>query len=321
MRRLAIILVAFALMAAATCVRAQEPGRIYRLGILFVSQRAGDEVREFTLPELAQRGFVEGRNLIVDLRVVPAAQMADAAREMAAARPDVLMGGAGAIQLLAPAAPLTPIVLIFGDDPVRTGLVESLRRPGRRITGQMLVADELEPKRLTILLEALPRLRRIAVLAHDPPRGPLTEANLIEAAARIGVSVTFFRVASSDHYREAFERMREAGAEALLIRNSPEFSQDAAMLAGLAITAGLPAVCTYSAEARSGCLLSYGPSLPALRRRTADYVARIFRGADPGEMPVEQPTVFEFAVNLRTARALGIELPPSILIRADEEIE
>jgi putative ABC transport system substrate-binding protein len=321
MRRLPIILFVLALMGAGA--RAQEPGRMYRLGILFNSQTAFDGVRGYMLPELARLGFVEGQNLTVDMRAVPLAEMAEAARAMVAARPDVVVAGAiAAIRLLASAAPPTPVVMGYvGDDPVAAGLVESLRRPGGRITGQVILADELEPKRLTILLEALPRLRRIAVLAPDPPRNPLAEANVIEMATRVGVTVTVIRVSASDHYHEAFARMREAGAEALLISTSAELSSDASILADLALAAGLPTVCQWSAMARNGCLLGYGPSAPALRRRTADYVARIFRGADPGELPVERPTVFEFAVNLRTASRLGLVISPQVLVRADEVIE
>jgi putative ABC transport system substrate-binding protein len=320
MRRLAIILMAVAL---GTAVRAQEPGRTYRLGILFNSQTAFDGVRAQMLPELARLGFVEGRNLTVDMRTVPLAQMAEAARTMVAARPDVVVAGSlVAIRLLAEAAPPTAVVMGYvGDDPVAGGLVESLRRPGGRITGQVILADELEPKRLTILLEALPRLRRIAVLAPDPPRNPLSEASLIEMATRLGVTVAVIRARSSDDYRAAFSRMREAGADALLISTSAEFSNDVQLLADLALAAGLPTVCQWSAMARNGCLLGYGPSQPALRRRTADYVARIFRGADPGELPIELPTVFEFAVNLRTASRLGLAISPQVLVRADEVIE
>jgi putative ABC transport system substrate-binding protein len=199
--------------------------------------------------------------------------------------------------------------------------VESLRRPGGRITGQTILDDELESKRLEILIEALPHLRRIAVLAPDPPRGPLAEAALLETAARLGVSLDIVRVATSEGYGTAMAHMRTTGAEAVVVTSFAGFSTTVSELSPLAIDAGLPTVCQWVTMARAGCLLGYGPSQRAIRLRTADYVARIFRGANPAEMPIEQPTVFEFAINLRTARALGITIPPALVARADEVIE
>ena len=302
---------------------AQEPGRTYRVGVLVLSDFTLESMRRDLLPELARRGFIEGRNLVVDMRLGSAAQAPELARAIVAARPDVIVASAIApIRAVAAASSTIPIVMSFmGDDPVATGLVESMRRPSGRVTGQTALAEELEPKRLTLLVEALPRLRRIAVLTPDPPGNPLAVANVRLVAARLGIEVEFVSVASRERYRDAFARMREAGADGLLIGTSAEFSGDAATLASLALEARLPTVCQWNSMARAGCLLGYGPNFAALRRRSADHVVRILRGANPGELPVEGPTVFEFAVNLRTARALGVELPPSILVQADEVIE
>ena len=323
MRRHLVVLLALAVATTAACAYAQEPGRVYRLGILFRNETGFDLVRAVTLPELARQGFVEGRNLTLDLRTVPVAQTAAAVLEMVAGRPDVVItADFDAVRALSSASPSLPILMSFiSDDPVASGLVDSLRRPGGRITGQMILSDELEAKRLTMLIDAIPSLRRIAVLAPDPPRNPLSEAALGEAATRRGVSIVFVRAGSADAFRDAIARSREAGAEALLISTFAGFSSNASNLAALAIAARLPTVCQWSTMARAGCLLGYGPSQRAIRLRTADYVARIFRGADPGEMPIEQPAVFELAVNLRTARALGITISPALLAIADEVIE
>jgi putative ABC transport system substrate-binding protein len=317
----------FALVAASAIVasasRAQEAGRTYRLGVLSNSERSVEHIRRILIPELARQGFVEGRNLTVEMSVTPAARMQATAREIMAAQPDVVIASANApIRALAAASPTVPIVMGFaGEDPVASGLVASRPRPGGRITGQILLSEELDPKRLTILLEVLPHLRRVAVLAPDPPGNPIADENVRELASRLGIEVVIVRVASPEGYRAAFARMREAGADAALISSSGEFFRDAAVLAGLAIEGRLPVICEWSVMARDGCLLGYGANIDALRLRTADYVVRILRGTNPADLPVEGPTVFEFGVNLRTARALGIALPPGVLIRADEVIE
>jgi putative tryptophan/tyrosine transport system substrate-binding protein len=318
---IACLAVLLALFAASA--HAQEPGRTYRLGVLVPTELQFESMRSDLLPELARHGFIEGRNLVVEIRLGSTAQAPVLAREIVAARPDVVVAsGSPSIRAVAAASRTVPLVMSFmGDNPMEIGLVENMRRPGGRVTGQIMLAEELDAKRLTILLEALPRLRRVAVLTTDPPRNPLTDANLRSVAVRMGIEVELVRVASRERYREAFARMREIGADGLLIGTSAEFAGDAAMLSGLALELRLPTVCEWNLMARAGCLLGYGPNFAALRRRSADHVVRILRGANPAELPVEGPTVFEFAVNLRTARALGVELPPSILVQADEVIE
>jgi putative ABC transport system substrate-binding protein len=315
-----VLILAGWLDGVTTNASAQEPGRMYRLGILFRTQQALGLIREVTLPELARQGFVEGRNLTL---IVLDDQTASAIAEMAAARPDVVItADFDTARLLASGSPVISVVMSFiSDDPVARGLVGSLRRPGGRITGQTILADELEAKRLTLLFETFPHLRRVAVLAPDPPRSPLAEAALRETADRLGVTLSFVRAATPRDFPAAITRAREAAAEALLITTFAQFSSNTATLAALAIEAHLPTVCQWASMARDGCLLGYGPSQRAIRLRTADFVARIFRGSNPGEMPIEQPTVFEFAINLRTARVLGITVPPALLARADEVIE
>jgi putative ABC transport system substrate-binding protein len=323
MRRRIAGLVALALGAFATCAAAQQPGRTYRLGILFHNESGLELIREVTLLELARQGFVEGNNLAVDVRVVPIGGTAAAVADLVARHPDVVItADFEAARLLASGSPPVAVVMSYiSDDPVARGLADSLRRPGGSITGQTIQADELESKRLELLLEALPQLRRVAVLAPSPPRNPLAEAALIETARRLGVTLSIVRTASPADYQAAFAGARQAEAQALLITTFAQFSSNGERLATLALEASLPTACQWASMARAGCMIGYGPSQRAIRLRTADFVVRILRGARPSEIPIEQPTVFEFAVNLRTARALGIAMPPALLARADEVIE
>lgn len=322
-RRHAIAVSLSSTVFGSAAARAQSSGRIHRLAVLTTNAASVAAIRAVTLPELARLGFVEGHNLVVDTRIGPADSLASLARELVSGRPDVAIAfPRNAIEALAAASAMLPIVMSFiGNDPVALGMVESLRRPGGRLTGQMVLAEELDPKRLAILVEALPRARRIAVFTPDPQFNPSIDDNMRAAAARLGVEITWVRIASSAQYGDAFARLRHAGIDAVVFGSSPEFARDVAELARLAIAARIATICQWSFMARDGCMLGYGPSYEAMRRRTADVVARILRGASPAELPIEGPTVFEFAVNLRTAGALGVEIPHAVLASADEVIE
>jgi len=201
------------------------------------------------------------------------------------------------------------------------GFAKSLAHPGSTVTGIAMLAPELDAKRLDLLHEVVPGARRIAALAVSAQRDAPNLAAMREVAARDGLEILPFYAAASEEYPAAFAAMRRAGAEALQIVSAPELFSDARTLAVLAIEAKLPTICEWRSMAVDGCLVGYGPDFAELLRRTADYVARIFRGAAAGELPIEGPTRFEFAVNLKTARALGLTVPQSILVRADEAIE
>jgi putative ABC transport system substrate-binding protein len=174
-----------------------------------------------------------------------------------------------------------------------------------------------------LLHEAVPTARRVAVLLaprSNPGRQP-SEREISAVAAHIGVEILTFEAAAFEEYPAAFAAMRQAGAQGLLIMAYPTFYRDAEPLARLALQAGLPTVCEWAEMAQSGCVIGYGPNRPELRRRMAHYVARIFQGAGLADLPIEQPTRYEFAVNLQIAKTLGLTIPPSILARADEVIE
>jgi putative ABC transport system substrate-binding protein len=296
--------------------------RVYRLGELAVSAASLEITRSVTLPELATLGFDEGRNLILEERAGDAAAMPGLARELLLTKPDVIMAiGADAIRAATEATTEVPIVM-FGASPVGKGLAASLARPGGNVTGVVILATELDGKRLDLLRETVPQARRIAALLL--PSAPLRQASereMRDVAASTGVELLPFDAGGPEDYPAAFAAMRAAGAQAVVVMAHQAFNRDAALIAGLALEAGLPTVCEWAEMAQTGCLLGYGPSRTKLRRRTAHLVAQILRGAAPGDLPIEQPTHYEFAVNLKTAKALGLTVPQSILGRADEVIE
>jgi putative ABC transport system substrate-binding protein len=185
----------------------------------------------------------------------------------------------------------------------------------------VILGPELNAKRTQLLLDAVPTVRRIAVLATDPALDAVQVAAIRKVVADAGLEFLAFYAAPPD-YRAAFAAMSAARADALVVTSAPEYLRDwAAALHSFALAAGLPTACQWREMAEQGCLLGYGPSYAEIYRRTADLVARVFRGARPAELPIEGPTHFEFMINLRTANALGITIPPNLLARADEVIE
>lgn len=301
---------------------AQEPARVYRLGHLALTAESERRTREFALPELAQRGFVEGRNLELLTRSGHAGALSDLARELLATKPDAIIAIGGTAALAAREATNNIPIVMFADDPIGLGLVTSFARPGSNVTGIANMVVELQGKRLGLLLEAIPRARRIAaLLQRTSPTRERGEHTLRASAVAAGIELLIYTADSRSDYQSALVAMRASGAEALLIGSAPELYQEGKTLAALALEARLPTSCEWADMARDGCLLGYGANGREMRRRLAQYVALVLSGAKPGDLPIEQPTTFELAVNLKTARALGVTIPPSLLQRADEVID
>ena len=302
---------------------AQEPGRLYRIAMVSPSELAAEQLRSLQLPELARLGFVEGRNLTSTTHVGPPTRMPELAREAIATKPDVVIAvSTVAILAVKEASSTVPIVMSFiGEDPIEKGVANSFARPGGNVTGVAMLAAEMDGKRASLLHDFVPAARRIAILTGRPPRHAEGAEEARRVARKLGLETDVFYADDPADYPAAFAGMRTARSEALVIISAPDFFRDAALLSRLALEAGLPTVCEWASMARDGCLIGYGPNFDALWRRPADYVARILRGAKPGEMPIEQPTLFEFAVNLKTAKALGLTIPEETLLRADEVIE
>jgi putative ABC transport system substrate-binding protein len=312
-----------ALMAASPCKFSYAADQTYRVGILTPSVGVIDKMRVTFFPELAKLGFAEGKNLTIDVAAGDNAQLPSLARRLALNRPNVVIGvGAEAIRAMREAASGTPIVGSFiGEDPIAAGFAASLAHPGGTVTGIVMLAPELDAKRLLLLHEMIPDSRRIAALAVNPARDAPAIAAMNEAAERVGIKVLPFYAARPEDYRATFAAMRNAGADSLEIISAPELFSDAATLAELAKSSRLPTICEWRSMASQGCLVGYGPDYAELHRRVADFVARLLRGEAPGDLPIEGPTHFEFAINQKTATALGVKIPTSMLLRADEVIE
>jgi putative ABC transport system substrate-binding protein len=309
-----------ALLAASAL--AQAPDRLYRIAFISPSEATIEDMRKYQLPELARFGFVEGRNLTLTTHVGPPARMPELAPEVIATKPDVVIAVSSvAILAVKEASSTVPIVMSFiGEDPIEKGVANSFARPGGSVTGAMLAA-QMDGKRASLLHEFVPAARRIAILTGRPPRHTEGAAEAQRVARGLGLETDVFHADEPADYAGAFAGMRKASSEALVIISAPDFFRDAALLSRLALEAHLPTVCEWASMAHDGCLLGYGPNFAALWRRPADYVARILRGEKPGELPIDQPTLFEFAVNLQTAKALGLTIPEAALVRADEVIE
>ncbi len=326
MRRLRAIYTALPLvLAAAAPALAQSTSKIWRLGVL-TTQGSGPVFETFhsiTFPELAKQGFVEGHNLVVEVRIGTPNELPELARDLAATQPDAVIAvSAWAIRAAQQASRTIPIVGSFiGEDPITAGFAASLAKPGGNVTGIVMLAPELDGKRVDVMHQAVPQVRRIAALARSKQLDATNLAEMEIAAAQASLELLTFYAGGPEEFPSAFTKMREAGVQALAIVSVPEFAGNAAALASQALASRLPTVCEWDWMAQEGCLLGYGPAFAELRRRTADYVVRIFHGASPGELPMEQPTRFKFTINLKTANALDLTIPPSILARADEVIE
>jgi len=243
-------------------------------------------------------------------------------RELLAARPDAVIAIGPAAIVAAGAATRTVPIVTFGTDPIELGLAQSYARPGGNVTGVVILASELEVKRLSILHEAVPDRRRVAVLISSTSAATAAgEALMRKAAAGLGVELLAFTVAAPADYPAAFAAMRAAGAQALVIGATPEFNRDAKQLAALALEARLPTVCEWADMARSGCLIGYGPNRAELRKRMAAQIALIFRGTAAGDVAIELPTLFEFAINQKIAKSLDLSIPAGVLVQADEVID
>ncbi len=318
MRRLLLVVAVVLVGCGAAAAQLRDPA--FRLGFLAPSPRALESLRTHTLPELAKQGFVEGRNLTLHARVGTGDHLPGLASELVALKPDAIIVIANrATAAVRQATNAIPIVMMASAE--EQGLAASVARPAANVTG-LDVAPELDLKRLHLLHEAAPVARRHALLNHSlVPTLEARKADFRKAAAVAGVEPMFFEASGREAYEGAFAAMRAAGTGALVIGGEPQFRNDIGVLARLAIEAGLPTACHWRDMAEGGCLLSFGPSLPALYRRVAEPVARIFKGAAPGDLPIEAPDRFELVVNLKTAKALGLTIPESLLLQATEVIE
>jgi putative ABC transport system substrate-binding protein len=315
-----------AVLAAPLFVQAQAPSKIFRIGLLGCCSPSSTEAAGLWaafLDGLREHGYVEGRNVVIDGRYYGDSleRLPALAEELVRVPVDVIVvGGVPAPEAAKRATSKIPIVLTSHGDPVGSGLVPSLAKPAGNITG--VSATNVNSKRFQLLKEAMPRLTSVAVLldANVPYRGLLLSE--LEVAARsLKVQLEIHEVRAPAEFADAFSTAAKNRAGAIILVGGIVFFSHRADLAQLAAKSRLPAMCPTREYAEVGGLMSYAPDLRDSFHRAARYVDRILKGTKPGDLPIEQSTKFEFVINLKTAKALGLTIPPSLLLRADQVLE
>jgi putative ABC transport system substrate-binding protein len=272
---------------------------------------------------LRELGWIEGRNLTIEYRWADARseRFAEIAAEFVRLKVDVIVTGGNAAVAAKQASSAVPIVFALVDDPIGMGLIASLSRPGGNVTGLAVQATVLAGKRLALLREIVPGLRRLAIMANvDYPSAALEMGEIQTAAGILGLEVAPLEIRRAEDIAPAFEALK-GRAEALYVVGDALVFTHRVRINTLALAARLPTSFNYREYVEAGGLMSYGANLSDLFRRAADYVDKILRGAKPGDLPVEQPTRFSLIINLTTAKALGLEISPTLFARADEVIE
>jgi putative ABC transport system substrate-binding protein len=295
----------------------------------FLSSQSADESAAYAdafRQGLSDTGFVDGQSVAIEYHWADGHydRLPAMAAELVARKVDLIATGGSAPSALASqkATSTIPIVFSVGVDPVAAGLVASLSRPGANVTGISVLGVELEPKRLELLLEVVPQAKVIAFLVN--PTSPVFDpgsGDMQNAAHAKGLQLQIARAGSASEIDAAFASFAELHVGGLVVSNDPFFAERREQLARLTVRHTVPAIHLWREFAEAGGLMSYGPSLPEVYRQQGIYGGKILKGAKPADLPVEQPTKFELVINLQTAKALGLAVPPSILARADEVIE
>jgi len=329
-RRAFLRTLAGGLLAAPLVADAQQPaGKVYRLGYLSVGSGTSTYLRpvEAFRQGLRELGWVEGQNIVIEYRWAEGRvdRLPGFAEELVRLKVDVIAASPTPAALAARNATRTiPIVGMSLTEPVAVGLVASLARPGGNVTGVTYGVDtDIFGKQLGLLKEAIPKVRRVAVLWNpgNSPAQPLIMSSVKAAAQSLGLQLQLLEAREPGEFDGAFAAMARERAGALLLPGDPMHFLHRARLADLALKGRLPSMSTQWQWVEAGGLMSYGPSLPDLYRRAATYVDKVLKGAKPADLPIEQPTKFELVINLKTAKALGLTIPPSLLQRADEVIQ
>jgi putative ABC transport system substrate-binding protein len=321
-RRAFIVTVGGGLLAAPLAAETQPAAKVARLGVLLFGTPDTDAFPAIRRG-LGALGYVEGRNILFEHRYAEGRpeRLPDLASDLVRSKPDLIIAAGGDVAPFAKRATGTiPIVMITSADPVQGGLVASLARPGGNVTGVTFVSSDLAGKRLQFLKEAAPGVTRVAVLWNpDHPDGEFPAT--LAAGRSLGVQVQSLEVRGRDDFAGAFAAANRERMEAVIVVSSRLMTLNRARILDLAAQNRLLLVSGWGPWAAEGGLLSYGPDLDAVIRSSATYVDRILKGARPADLPVEQPTKFELVINMRTAKALGLTIPQSLLLRADEVIQ
>jgi putative ABC transport system substrate-binding protein len=312
--------------AAATwplAASAQQAGKLPMIGVIGADPTSWGPWTAAFAARLRELGWIEGRTVAIEYRWTEGRpeRPAEFAAEFARLNADIIVTNSSSAPTVKQATSTIPIVFVLGNDPLGSGLVANLARPGGNVTGLSIQQTDIAGKRLQLLSEVVPRLRRLAVMADaNFPEG-VREIGEVQAAARtLGLEVATHEIRRPEDIAPAFEAIRDR-ADALYVVVSALFNANRTRIITLALIARLPMILNTRDFVQAGSLISYGPAFPGVFRRAAEYVDKILRGAKPGEIPVEQATKFDLVINLTTAKALGLTIPESFLLRADEVIE
>jgi putative ABC transport system substrate-binding protein len=311
--------------------RAQQPERMRRIGFMVTGSLQSPEQRamiEAFQQGLRERSYVDGQNIVIEYRSADGKieRFTELARELVDRHPDLIVASNTPAALAAKQATTTvPIVVPVMGDPVGDGLVASLARPAGNITGMTFLGPELATKRLELLKQALPTMSRIAALLHPGAYGESAMKQMLRAieggAGTLSMQLQLVEVHGAGEFDRAFEKMTGERADALIVLPSPMLFSERRKIVDLATKHRLPSIAMDRAFVELGGLMAYGASIRDLFRRASVYVDKVLEGSKPADLPVEQPTDFELVVNLKTAKTLGIEIPPTLLALADEVIE
>jgi putative ABC transport system substrate-binding protein len=320
MRRREFIIL-LVMMATPIAALAQQPGKIRRIGFLRVGPPPPAFIESFR-QGLRELGYLEGQHFIIEYGLAESvAQIPDAARELVRRRVDIIVAsGTPSVLPARDAAGQTPVVFVATIDPVATGLVTSLARPNNNITGITSISADVIAKRLQMVREFLPKLTKVALLVREPsPDAAQYVRESATATRNLGIELQVEIERDPKDLEGVFVAAR--GASALLVADDAEFTAHRALIAALALKNQLPIISGLRELAEAGGLMSYGPSFDELYRRAASHVYKILQGGSIADLPIEQPVKFDFVLNMRTAKALGLTIPPSLLALADEVIE
>ena len=309
---------------------AQSSPKIPRVGILFIGGRNQPHLDEFKLG-LRERGYTEGKDIALEYRYAEGKvdRLPLLATELVQLKVDVIVTTSGnSARAAAEATKTIPIVLTTGSDPVKSGLAESLAKPGRNITGLSIIEEDLSGKRVEILKETFPKMMRLAYLwnplAVSYSAGTTSANPSYDEAEKItktlGVQLLSYSVRSLAEIEKAFVDMERVRPQALLVLQSPLMTLNSKRIVELALEQHLPGIYPSNQFVEEGGVMGYGPRIGDMYRRAATYVDKILKGAKPADLPVEQPTKFDFAINLKTAKQIGLTIPPNVLARADRVI-
>jgi len=310
---------------------AQAQSKMPRVGILFIGGRDQPHLEAFK-QGLRERGYSEGKNIVLDYRYAEGKvdRLPALATELVQLKVDVIVTTSGnSARAAAQATKTIPIVLTTGADPVKSGLADGLAKPGHNVTGLSIIEEDLSGKRVEILKETFPKITRLAYLwnpiavsysAADTTSGNPSYDEAEKITKTVGVQLLPYKVRSLAEIEKAFADMPKVRPQALLVLQSPVMTLNSKRIVELALEQHLPGMYPSNQFAQEGGLIAYGPVIADLYRRAATYVDKILKGANPAELPIEQPTKFELVINLKTAKQIGLTLPPNVLARADRVI-